>query len=52
MKRNVIKLTRHKGFIIALCDDGTMWIANILSTGSASWRKIHDVPQPDFDGEV
>lgn len=45
MNRKILSLTKFKGFLIALCDDGTIWSgkANPL-TGTILWIRMEDIP--------
>lgn len=38
------------GYIIALCDDGTMWKIYIDETINGEWKLIKPIPQDDVEG--
>ena len=46
MKRKIIQfaITGHENYLMALCDDGTLWEMGGLTKGK--WAEILTVPQP------
>jgi hypothetical protein len=52
MNRKVISLTRRHldngdDQLIALCDDGTMWLSQ-GNVKTCKWNRLPDIPQPDI----
>jgi hypothetical protein len=47
--RKIIQIVEGNSFnVVALCDDGTVWLANTLCViPDEMWKQLPDIPQPE-----
>lgn len=47
-RKTIVSIMKFKGYLIALCDDGTLWAGNANPlTGNVRWVRMEDIPS-DF----
>lgn len=43
----------EQGRFIALCKDGTLWIAVLIDgLGRTRWSRVDDIPKQDYEGAM
>ena len=53
MKRKIVQISSMSGFettypaLLALCDDGTLWMHDFFYDAEVPWAQIQDVPQKE-----